>query len=93
MFDKLIQKVVLSQVKGQARKLAEQGVVTLDKLDLGITADRIVAVAETLLKKKGIVLPSFIADVIEKNLDTILDRVRDEAVKLINLKLIDGLLK
>jgi len=93
MFDKLIQKVILTQVKGQAKKLAEQGVVTLDKLDLGITADRIVAVAETLLKKKGIVLPSFIADVIEKNLDAILDRVRDEAVKLITLKLIDGLLK
>jgi hypothetical protein len=83
MFDKLIQKVVLAQAKTQARKLVEQGVVTLENLDMGINADRIVKAVEALLIKKGLVLPSFIADAIEAQLARILDIVRDEAIKFI----------
>lgn len=86
MFDKLIQKAIVSYIKGQAKEIAEQAIITLNAIDVKVTADAIVKVAQTFLVKKGLVLPSFLADPLEANLGEILDRVRDEAVKLINDK-------
>lgn len=90
MFNKLIQKVVVDYVKSQSKVLAKQAIVSLEAVNEDVTADAIVKVVESFLIKKGIVFPAFIADPIEDKLSDILDKVRDEAVKLINLKVVNA---
>jgi len=84
MFKKLQQKLVLAVLKSQAKGLAKMAIAQLEGMDEDVTADSITALAETAIKGYcGFSTPDFVDKIADKAVAGVLDKVRDEAVKLL----------
>lgn len=84
MFEKLKQKIILAVLKSQAKRLAKMGITQLEGLKVEVTADSITALAETAIKGYcGFSTPGFVDKMADKAVASILDKVRDEAIILL----------
>lgn len=84
MFEKMKQRILLAILKTQAKKLAKMATVQLESMNADVTAEAIVSFAETAIKGYcGFQTPEFADKIADKAVATILDKVRDEAVVIL----------
>lgn len=84
IFTKVKNKIILSIIKSQLKKLVAVGITALEGVDEETTANQVTAFVEAFIKTQtGYTVPDSIDNIADKAVANIIDKARDYAVELL----------